>query len=75
MENRGETFLPACWEFITFNFLFVLLAFAFLRWGYKCLRKYRMIETPTPKKPPKAKILIDEAMSIETLFRSYLFSS
>jgi len=41
IEGRGETFLPACWEFLTFNCVFVLLAFLFLRWGYKLLRKTR----------------------------------
>ena len=48
MENRGQTFLPACWEFITFNFLFVLLGYAFLRWGYKRLKKYKISKILRP---------------------------
>ena len=39
-EGRGETFLPACWEFLTFNLVFTAIAFFLLRWGFKLLRKY-----------------------------------
>ena len=42
MEGRGETFLPACWEFLTFNFFFVLVGFILLRWGFKLLKKYKI---------------------------------
>ena len=42
MEGRGDTFLPACWEFLTFNLLFVLVSFALLRWGFRKTRKYKI---------------------------------
>jgi hypothetical protein len=42
MEGRGETFLPACWEFITFNLLFVLLAFIILNFGFRLLFNYKI---------------------------------
>ena len=40
MEDRGEAFLPACWEFLTFNFVFVLVSFLLLRVVFVCLKKY-----------------------------------
>ena len=48
VEGRGATFLPACWEFLTFNLTFVLLSFLFLRWGYKLVRKTRFKEWLRP---------------------------
>jgi hypothetical protein len=42
MEGKGESFLPACYEFLTFNFIFVLVAFLLLNWGFKMLFNYRM---------------------------------
>ena len=42
MEGRGETFLPACWEFLTFNLLFVLVSFFILRCGFNLLFNYRI---------------------------------
>ena len=47
-EERGETFLPACWEFLTFNLLFTLAAFALLRWGFRLLRRYRVSKLLRP---------------------------
>ena len=41
IEGRGETLLPACWEFLTFNCVFVLSTFFFFQWGFKLLRKTR----------------------------------
>ena len=41
-EERGETFLPACWEFITFNSVFVLLTYGLLRCGYTLFRRIRL---------------------------------
>ena len=41
-EDRGETFLPACWEFLTFNLIFTAVAFLLLRWGFKLLRRCRI---------------------------------
>jgi hypothetical protein len=42
VEGTGETFLPACWNFITFNLVFVLAGFALLRFGFYALFKYRI---------------------------------
>lgn len=42
VEGRGETFLSACWEFLTFNLIFVLVTFFLLRWGFKMVFKYRI---------------------------------
>ena len=48
MENRGQTFLPACFQFCTFNLLFVLLGYSILRWGYKRLKKYKISKLLRP---------------------------
>jgi hypothetical protein len=39
MESKGETCLPACFEFLTFNFFFVLLVFLLLRLTRKILKR------------------------------------
>ena len=47
-EGRGETFLPACWEFLTFNLLFILVSFALLKWGFRLLRRYKISKLLRP---------------------------
>ena len=41
-EDRGETFLPACWEFLTFNLVYILVSFLLLRFSFKLLFNYRI---------------------------------
>ena len=48
MEGRGETFLPACYEFLTFNLIFVLVAFLILRCGHNLLKKYKVSKLLRP---------------------------
>ena len=47
-EDRGETFLPACWEFVEFNLIVVLLGFLLLRWGARLLRRWRIAQCLRP---------------------------
>ena len=42
MEEKGETFLSACYEFITFNFFFIVILFIVLNWGFKMLFNYKI---------------------------------
>jgi hypothetical protein len=41
-EGRGETFLPACFEFFTFNLLFVVAGFLLLMLGGRLLKGWRV---------------------------------
>ena len=41
-EGKGETFLPACWDFLTFNLVFVLIMFIMLRYVFRLLFNYRI---------------------------------
>ena len=41
-EDKGETLLPACWDFFTFNLVFILVSFVLLRWGFKMLFNYQI---------------------------------
>ena len=34
--------MPACWEFISFNIFFVIVAYVLLKWGFKLLFNYRI---------------------------------
>jgi hypothetical protein len=42
IEGKGESFLPACWDFLTFNLLFVLLTYFLLRVAFRLLFNYRI---------------------------------
>jgi hypothetical protein len=42
IEDRGETFLPACFEFLTFNLVFVVTVFFLLMIAGRILRKCRV---------------------------------
>ena len=48
MEDRGETLIPACWEFLTINLFFVLVGFTVLRWGARLLRKCKIVSLLKP---------------------------
>ena len=48
VEDRGETFLPACWEFVEFNLVFVLLGFLLVRWGARLLRRWKIAQYLRP---------------------------
>ena len=48
MEGRGEMLLPACWEFLTFNLLFVLVGFLLLRWIARKLKGHKVVKLLKP---------------------------
>lgn len=42
IEAKGETFLIACWNFLTFNLILVLVLYLLLRIGFSLLFQYRI---------------------------------
>jgi hypothetical protein len=47
-EGKGDTFLPASFEFLTFNLLFVIAAFLLLKIAARVLRRYRIGKALVP---------------------------